>query len=118
MSALTPKPPDDATNTLMPQHVALHEPETCRACRLPLVVCEKKLINEKASRRFWCLCPECGYGYEVLAQHVVNGVSVPMAEGACMFDCSPHRRTHKIDWSCKPPAGRKPSKNKKGKKKR
>lgn len=103
MSALVPKPPDDATDKLMTQHVALHEPFTCSACDLPLVVCEKQLLNSKASRRLWCLCPQCGYGFEVLALHVIEGVSVPIASGACVFDCEPHRRTHKVSWQCKQP---------------
>ncbi len=87
--------------------MALHEPTTCAACRLPFVVCEKQLLNEKASRRLWCLCPSCGFGFEVLAQLVVEGVSVPIEDGACLFDCEPHKCTHGFAWQCKAePGGR------------
>ena len=93
----------------MKQQVALHEPTTCGACRVPLVVCEKQLLNEKASRRLWCLCPTCGFGFEVLALMVVEGVSVPIDEGACLFDCEPHRNSHSFSWRCKPPERRAPA---------
>lgn len=111
MSALVPKPPDDATDKLLTQRVALHRPYTCSACNQPLVVCEKQLLNEMASRRLWCLCPQCGYGFEVLALHVVEGVAVPIEAGACLFDSEPHRRSHRISWQCKhAPRWKKPKK--------
>jgi hypothetical protein len=107
VSAQTPKPPDDATDVLMKQQVALHEPTTCGACRVPLVVCEKQLLNEKASRRLWCLCPACGFDFEVLALMVVEGVSAPIEEGTCLFDSEPHKCTHGYSWQCKAgPGGR------------
>jgi len=111
VSASVPKPPDDATDKLLTQHVSLHQPTCCGACNLPLIVCEKQLLNAKASRRLWCLCPQCGYGFEVLALHVVEGVAVPIGEGACLFDSEPHRRSHRVSWQCKPaPARKKPKK--------
>lgn len=85
--------PDDDPEALS-SSISLNEAYVCQnglcPSPLPLVVCEKHLLNAKAGRRFFCICPTCHWGFKVISSIVVNDVKPVIPDGACVFDLDPH----------------------------
>lgn len=88
------KPGDDDPDALL-QRVSLNPAYSCHRCDLPLVCCEKHLFNSKAGRRFFILCPECHFGFEIVSTLVVDKARPVIAKGACLFNLEPHECDHK-----------------------
>ncbi len=109
-------PGDDNPDALL-QRVSLNPAYSCHRCRHPLVCCEKHLFNSKAGRRFFILCPECHFGFEIVSTLVVDKARPLIAKGACLFNLQPHDCDH-APYDLPPVAVKATSKKMSGKRKR